>query len=59
MHRPAFFTVPAFIIRLMFGEMSMVVLDGQHVSSQRLVDTGFQYRFPEAEAALADLLKRQ
>ena len=59
MHRPAFFTVPAFIIRLLFGEMSTVVLDGQHVSSQRLVDTGFQYRFPEAEAALADLLKRQ
>ena len=59
MHRPAFFTVPAFIIRLMFGEMSMVVLDGQHVSSQRLVDAGFKYRFPEAEGALKNLLKRK
>jgi hypothetical protein len=58
MRRPAFFTVPAFLIRLLFGEMSTVVLDGQHVSSQRLLEAGFQYRFPEAEAALRDLLKR-
>lgn len=58
-HRPAFFTVPAFVIRLAFGEMSTVVLDGQRVSSKRLADLGFQFRFPQAEAALKDLLTRQ
>ncbi len=59
MRRPAFFKVPAFIIRLLFGEMSTVVLDGQHVSSKRLTDLGFQFCFPEAEAALKDLLGRR
>jgi len=58
MRRPAFFTVPAFIIRLVFGEMSTVVLEGQRVSSKRLTDLGFQFRFPEAEAALKDFLRR-
>jgi len=56
MWRPAFFPVPAFIIRLAFGEMSTVVLDGQRVSTKRLLEMGFQYRFPKAEAALKDLL---
>jgi uncharacterized protein len=58
MRRPAFFPVPAFLIRLLFGEMSTVVLDGQHVSSRRLEKAGFEYHFPQAEAALRDLLKR-
>jgi hypothetical protein len=58
MHRPSFFPVPAFLIRLLFGEMSTVVLDGQNVSAKRLSDLGFQFQFPEAEAALRDLLDR-
>jgi NAD dependent epimerase/dehydratase family enzyme len=50
---PAFiFPVPAFIIRLLFGEMSTVVLDGQRVSAQRLSDPGFQFHYLGAEAAL-------
>ena len=59
MHRPAFVPVPAFAIRLLFGEMGTVVLDGQRVSAERLVGLGFRFRFPEAEAALMDLLKKQ
>ena len=58
MRRPAFFAVPAAIIRLVFGEMGTVVLDGQRVSARRLTDLGFKFRFPDAEAALADLLRR-
>jgi uncharacterized protein len=58
MLRPAFIPVPAFIIRLVFGEMSTVVLDGQRVSAKRLEDLGFRFRFPEAEKALADLIKK-
>lgn len=58
MHRPAFIPVPAFIIRLIFGEMSTVVLDGQRVSAKRLTEHGFEFRYPEAEMALRDLLGR-
>jgi uncharacterized protein (TIGR01777 family) len=58
MRRPAFFPVPAFVIRLLFGEMSTVVLDGQSVSAKRLMDLGFQFSFPEVEVALEDLLDR-
>jgi len=58
MGRTAFFPAPAFAIRLMFGEMSTVVLDGQRVSARRLEDLGFSFRFPDAETALKNLLDR-
>jgi uncharacterized protein (TIGR01777 family) len=56
MRRPAFFALPAAVIRLVFGEMGTVLLDGQRVSAKRLENQGFQFRFPEAETALRDLL---
>ena len=56
MHRPAIFPVPAFLLRLLFGEMSSVILDGQNVSVERLLKSGFTFRFPSIEPALSDLL---
>jgi len=37
--------------------MSTVLLEGQRAISRRLQDLGFAFRFPEAEAALRDLLQ--
>lgn len=56
MRRPSFFPVPAFVMRLLFGEMATVLLDGQRVVPQRLMDSGFVFRYPEAESALRALL---
>ena len=57
LRRPAFVPVPAFALRLLFGEMSTVLLEGQRAISWRLQDLGFTFRFLEAEAALRDLLQ--
>jgi uncharacterized protein (TIGR01777 family) len=57
LRRPAFVPVPAFALCLLFGEMSTVLLKGQRAISRRLQDLGFTFRFPEAEAALRDLLQ--
>jgi uncharacterized protein (TIGR01777 family) len=56
MGRPAFVPVPGFAMRLAFGEVADVVLKGQRVVPQRLLDLGFEFRLPTAEAALKDLL---
>ncbi len=58
MRRPAWIPVPAFALRLLFGEMSSVLLQGQRVSSQKLLDHGFQFSFPEIDSALRGLLGR-
>jgi uncharacterized protein (TIGR01777 family) len=56
--RPAWMPAPAFALRLALGEMATVVLDGQRAVPRRLLALGFAFRFPEAEAALRDLLER-
>ena len=48
MGRPSWIPVPAFAMRLLFGEMSSVLLDGQRVIPRRLLDLGFRFRFPDA-----------
>ena len=56
MGRPAFFPVPGFALRLAFGEVADVVLKGQRAVPKRLLELGFEFRFPTAKAALIGLL---
>ncbi len=58
MRRPAFFPVPAFAIRLLFGEMGDLVLEGQKAVARRLSDAGFRFHYPDLESALKQLLKQ-
>jgi uncharacterized protein (TIGR01777 family) len=56
MGRPSFVPLPGFALELAFGEVAGVLLEGQRAVPQRLVDLGFEFQFPEAQAALEDLL---
>lgn len=56
MKRPAFAPAPAFVFKTMFGEMSTVLLDGQQAVPKRLQELGYQFKFPQVEAALRDVL---
>ena len=56
MHRPSFMPAPSFVFKIMFGEMSTVLLDGQRVLPERLLEAGFKFKFAEAESALQNLL---
>jgi uncharacterized protein (TIGR01777 family) len=56
MGRPSWIPVPSFALRLAFGEVAEVVLNGQRAVPRRLLDLGFEFHFPAAEDALKDLL---
>jgi uncharacterized protein (TIGR01777 family) len=47
--------VPAIIVRIIFGKMAELVLNGSRVSSNKLIKEGFQFKFPDLSSALADL----
>lgn len=49
------FPVPAFMLRILFGEMSHAVLDSTRVLPERLSEAGFDFQFNEIGSALADL----
>nr|WP_246590132.1 TIGR01777 family oxidoreductase [Marinobacterium ramblicola] len=57
LHRPAFLRVPAVVLELMMGEASELVLKGQRVVPKRLLESGFQFRYTDLEAALTQVLK--
>ena len=56
MHRPSFFPTPAFALRLFLGEMSDIVLTGQRVIPKRALEFGYEFRFPDLDSALEDIL---
>lgn len=56
LRRPCWATVPAFVLRLLLGEMSSLLLEGQRAVPERLEGLGFEFRFPILEEALEDLL---
>jgi uncharacterized protein len=56
LHRPAFMLAPAFAIRLVLGEMAdAMVLSGQRVLPARAERAGFEFRYPDLEAALREI----
>ncbi len=58
MGRPHFFPVPSSILRLLLGEMSQMVLNGQKVLPKKAMESGFTFTYPTIDLALKDLLKK-
>lgn len=52
LHRPAFFPVPEFALRLAFGELASVLLASQRVAPRAAEKTGFRFEFPALDQAL-------
>jgi uncharacterized protein (TIGR01777 family) len=59
LHRPAVLPVPAFALRLRFGELAdALLLASQRAVPAALTAVGFRFEAPELEPALRDLLAR-
>jgi uncharacterized protein (TIGR01777 family) len=59
LHRPIWMRVPAFILRMLLGEMAQLLVDGQHVIPTRAVAAGFSFKHPNLGEALTHLLGKQ
>jgi uncharacterized protein (TIGR01777 family) len=58
LRRPAFMPMPAVALRLLLGELSILLLGGQRARPDRLQEAGFTFRFTDLRAALENLLGR-
>lgn len=56
LHRPNLFRMPAAILSMLFGEMSQLLLEGQNIIPTRLQQAGYDFKFPQIEPALRELL---
>jgi len=48
--------IPAFVLKMMLGEMAGIALGGNKVSNEKIVQAGFQYEFATLDQALKDLI---
>jgi uncharacterized protein (TIGR01777 family) len=51
-------SVPGFVMRILVGEMAMIVVNGSKVSSEKIRKTGFTFHYQDLSEALRDLLAR-
>lgn len=58
LNKPSWFpNVPSFIMKMMFGEMAAILLEGSRISANKIKATGFKFKFTDLKNALSDLLK--
>lgn len=50
-----FAPVPAFALRILLGEMVSAILNSNLVSSEKAINKGFEFQFPELAGALAEI----
>lgn len=54
-HRPHWFPVPAFMLKTILGEMSILVIEGQRVVPTALLHHNFTFKYPTLQQALVQI----
>jgi uncharacterized protein (TIGR01777 family) len=58
LHKPVFLpNVPAFVMKLILGEMAATILSSQYASSSKVEESGFQFEYPDLKPALKKYLE--
>jgi len=47
--------IPSFVMKLMFGKMAVMLLEGSRVSSEKMEAAGYKFQFPELDSAFMEL----
>lgn len=58
LHRPTLLSVPAWVVKLIFGEGSVVMLDSKEVVPAVLTHEGFEFNYPTFEEAFREIATR-
>jgi hypothetical protein len=57
LHRPYWFHIPTFLLRLVLGEMNVLLTEGRYSQPKRLLELGYQFKYKHLEDALVDLFQ--
>jgi uncharacterized protein (TIGR01777 family) len=58
LHKPAVMRIPFFVMKLQLGEGANALMEGESVFPERLLESGFAFRFTEIEEAIEDLVRK-
>lgn len=57
LHRPSWAPAPGFALKIVLGEMADMLLGGQRVLPKKLLDAGYSFKYPTADAALTAIYR--
>jgi len=57
LHRPSWFPVPEFLLKIVLGQMSEMLLHGQRVVPSKMLKVAYKYKFVNLEGALENIFK--
>ncbi len=55
--QPVWFTIPAFAMKMLYGEGAQVLLEGQKVIPEKLIQAGFRFKYPTMQNALMKIYR--
>jgi uncharacterized protein (TIGR01777 family) len=55
LHRPAVAPIPGFAIKALYGDMAMIVTEGQRVIPRKTLELGYAFQHPDLLEALEDV----
>ncbi|HEX5623754.1 MAG TPA: TIGR01777 family oxidoreductase [Sulfuricurvum sp.] len=56
LHRPTFMSMPSWLVKLVFGEGSCVMLQSKEVYPKRLQEAGFSFLYPTFDSAMEQIV---
>lgn len=57
LNRPSWLAIPAGAVKLLLGEASTLAVDGREVFPQRLIESGYDFKFKNIDSALNDIFQ--
>jgi uncharacterized protein (TIGR01777 family) len=56
MHKPAFLTIPVFILKLLYGNGAKIIYTGQRVFPEKLLNQGYSFKYSDIYSALEEII---
>ncbi|MFZ7125574.1 MAG: TIGR01777 family oxidoreductase [Desulfobacterales bacterium] len=57
LHRPAVLSAPSLMMKLVLGDLAQAFLASQRTVPKRLLESGFNFRYPDIESAMAEVFR--
>ncbi|HEW81174.1 MAG TPA: DUF1731 domain-containing protein, partial [Nitrospirae bacterium] len=58
LNRPAIVNVPVFAVKLALGELASLLLTGQRVIPEKILEAGYEFKYPTIDEALTAIFQK-
>jgi len=56
LHRPALFFVPGFLLKILYGKASVILISSPEINAEKIRNAGFVFQYPDIKSALKEII---